>query len=117
MRSNQFHFGAVTRSYWDFYFGYAMVNAFMCLIEAVLFWQLANMVRQTPRSVVPIAAIFVLFNVGHALLAARFFIRIPIVFDLMIAVLLAIAGIAATTRAMPTAGVDRVHADNSTHRL
>ncbi|MFI5228333.1 MAG: hypothetical protein ACHQWU_04645 [Gemmatimonadales bacterium] len=99
MQRNRFNFGGLTRSYWDFYFGYAMVNAFVCLIEAVLFWQLARMTRSAPRDVAPIAAIFVLFNVGHALLAARFFIPIPIVFDVALAALLAIAGIrSAATR-------------------
>jgi len=89
MQTSRFDFGGMTRSYWDFYFGYAMVNAFLCLIEALLFWQLARMASATPRAVASIAAIFAVFNIGHALLATRFFIPIPIVFDLALAALLA----------------------------
>jgi len=104
MQSNRFNFAGMTRSYWDFYFGYAMVNAFVCLIEAMLFWYLARMAQTTPRAVAPIAAIFVLFNIGHALLAARFFIPIPIVFDLALAALLATAAITALTSGAPPSG-------------
>jgi hypothetical protein len=93
MQSHRFNFAGMTRSYWDFYFGYAMVNAFVCLIEAMLLWQLARQAQSSAYPVAPIAAIFVLFNVGHALLAARFFIPTPIVIDLALAALLAIAAV------------------------
>jgi hypothetical protein len=93
MQNNHFFaFGPAMRSYWDFYFGYAMVNAFICVIEALLFWHLATMARTAPGLAAPIAGIFVVFNLGHALLAVRFFIPAPIVFDLLLAGLLAIAG-------------------------
>lgn len=99
MQSNHFSFMGASRSYWDFYFGYAMMGAFTCIVEAVLFWQLARVARTNPGAVVPIAAAFVLFNIGHALLAARFFMPTPIVFDLLVAALLGAAMAASTSSA------------------
>lgn len=85
MKSNRFDFAGATRSYWDFYFGYGVLAAAFCLVEAVLFWQLANLGKASPALVRPMVALFVLVNVGHALLTARYFFYVPIVFDLIIA--------------------------------
>ena len=41
-----------------------------------------------------IAAVFILFNVGHALLATRFFFPLPPAFDLFLVVLLGASFIA-----------------------
>ncbi len=94
MKANHFTFTGVSRSYWDFYFGYAMMVAFTCLIEAMLFWQLSRFVGATPEVIRTVAGVFVLYNVGHALLAVRFFFAVPIVFDLLIVALLAAVVIA-----------------------
>src|SRR5262245_15110325 len=65
MKSRQFDFMGSMRSYWDFYFGYGLEAAFICLIEAVLFWQLAALAKSHGASVRPIVALFVLANIGH----------------------------------------------------
>jgi hypothetical protein len=85
MQGNRFDFARATRSYWDFYIGYGLEAAAACLVEAVLFWQLARMAESQPALVRPTVALFVLVNLGHALLAARYFFYVPIVFDLLIA--------------------------------
>jgi hypothetical protein len=36
MKAHRFDFMGSMRSYWDFYFGYGLEAAFVCLIEAVL---------------------------------------------------------------------------------
>ena len=88
MQANRFDFAGAMRSYWDFYYGYGLEAAAACLVEAVLFWQLARVARSQPTVVQPIVALFVVVNVGHALLVARYFFYVPIVFDLAIAVCL-----------------------------
>lgn len=94
MQVNHFAFMGVSRSYWDFYFGYAMMGAFTCVVEAVLFWQLSRFAGTSSAAVRAVAAVFILFNIGHALLATKFFILTPIVFDVVLVVLLGAAMIA-----------------------
>lgn len=89
MQSNRFDFAGATRSYWDFYFGYGIQAAASCLVEAVLFWQLAKIAESQPRLVLPTVGLFVLVNLGHAALIARYFFWLPMVFDLTIAACLA----------------------------
>ena len=94
MQSHRFDFAGASRSYWDFYYGYGLMAAFVVLIEAVLFWQLAGAATTAPALTRSIAALFLAFNIGHALLAARYFFVTPIVPDVLIAVCLA-AGVIA----------------------
>jgi hypothetical protein len=95
MRSNRFDFAGVTRSYWDFYFGYGLEAAAVCLVEAVLFWQLARIAGVDETLVRPIVLLFLVVNLGHALLTARFFFWVPIVFDRGVAACLGLALVAA----------------------
>lgn len=88
MKSHRFNFLGAHRSYWDFYFGYALLAAIICLVEAVLFWQAAAL---SPELIRPIAGVFVAFNIVHAIIAARFFFITPIVADLLIALCLVVA--------------------------
>ena len=95
MKGHRFDFMGSMRSYWDFYFGYGLEAAFVCLIEAVLLWQLATIAKTDALVVRPIAALFFLANVGHAVLAWKYFFITPIVPDVVIAVCLAFAFAAA----------------------
>jgi len=99
MRTNHFAFMGASRSYWDFYFGYAMMGALTCLVEAVLFWQLSRFTATSSDAVRAVAGVFILFNVGHALLATKFFILTPIVFDVALALLLGAVMVKAPTTA------------------
>src|SRR5260221_2674596 len=58
MRSHAFTFASAPRTYWDMYFGYGLEAAFVCLVEAVLFWQLAGALERAPRLVRTLAAPF-----------------------------------------------------------
>ena len=88
MKSGRFFAGA-TRSYWDLYFRYGLIAAGVCVVEAILLWELGRVVRADPLSIRPIVALLVVANVGHALLVARYFVFVvPIVFDVLIAALL-----------------------------
>ena len=91
MRSHRFAFAGASRSYWDFYFGYGLMAAFVVLVEAVLFWQLAGGVAASRSLVRAVATLFLLYNVGHALLAARYFFITPIIPDVLLAALLGVA--------------------------
>ena len=86
MKAQRFRFAAAPRSYWDLYFGYGLEAAFICLIEAVLFWQLAGIAAHQAALVRPIVALFVAANLGHLVLLARYFaFPLPMLFDALIA--------------------------------
>jgi len=91
MKAHVFRFGGVAHSYWELYFGYGLMSAMNCLIEAVLFWQLAGLARKSPALMRPIAALFLVANVGYAILVRIYFFPLPGYFDLAIAVLLGAA--------------------------
>src|SRR5260370_34106024 len=60
MKSHRFNFLGSQRSYWAFYFGYALEAAVICLIEAVLFLQLAWGTWPSPLLIRRIAGLFFL---------------------------------------------------------
>lgn len=90
MQSQHFDFLGWSRTYWGFYLGYGLMVAFVCVIEAALFWQLARLARSSPAAARPVAGLFCLANVGFALIVWRFFFFVPIVPDLLIAALLGV---------------------------
>jgi hypothetical protein len=86
MQSHAFAFAAAPRTYWDMYFGYGLEAAFVCLVEAVLFWQIAGAAAQNPALVRSLAALFAVANVAHMVMLARYFaFPVPMVFDGIIA--------------------------------
>lgn len=91
MKDHSFLFVGSRRSYWDFYFGYGLMAAFVCVIQAVLFWQLAGYAAAAPGLVRAVSALFVVAVLGHAALALRFFFITPVIPDLLIAACLALS--------------------------
>jgi hypothetical protein len=89
MKQARFNFGGSMRSYWDMYTGYGLEAAFICLVEAILFWQLAAIAGSTPMIVRPIVALFLAANAAHVILVMRYFFLVPLIPDVLIALLLA----------------------------
>jgi hypothetical protein len=88
MKSGHFFAGG-TRGYWDMYFGYGLIAALTCLIEAVLLWQAASIAAVQPALARPLVAVLLMWNVAHALIVWRYFaFPIPIAFDALVAVCL-----------------------------
>jgi hypothetical protein len=81
MKSRRFNFLGAQRSYWDFYFGYALIAAIICVVEAALFWQVGGL---GPAVIRTVASVFIAFNLIHAVLAWRYFFITPIIPDLLI---------------------------------
>ena len=96
MQSHAFTFAAAPRTYWDMYFGYGLEAAFVCLVEAVLFWLLAAATPGDAALVRSVAILFAVGNVAHAAMLARYFaFPVPMVFDGLIATgLIAVAIVA-----------------------
>ena len=97
MRSRAFKFAAAPRSYWDMYFGYGLEAAFICLVEALLFWLLAAAPPADIALVRSIAALFAVANVAHCVMLVRYFaFPVPMLFDTLIALGLIAVAIVAT---------------------
>ncbi len=94
MQSHAFKFAAAPRTYWDMYFGYGLEAAFVCLVEAVLLWQLAAATGASAALVRSIAVLLAIGNTAHFLMLARYFaFPLPMVFDAIIAVGLGVVAV------------------------
>jgi hypothetical protein len=81
-----------THSYWDFYFGYGLLAILSGVVEVILLWQLGLIAKRHADKVRPMIALFIFANLAHALVVWRYFaLAAPIVFDVVIAMLLAFA--------------------------
>ena len=97
MRSHTFTFAVAPRSYWDMYFGYGLEAAFICLVEALLFWLLAAASPADIALVRSIAVLFAVANVAHCVMLVRYFaFPVPMLFDTLIALGLFAVAIVAT---------------------
>jgi hypothetical protein len=68
------------------YVGYGLEAAAVCLVEAVLFWQLAASAGSDAALVRSIAMLFAVGNVAHFVMLWRYFaFPLPMVFDAIIA--------------------------------
>jgi hypothetical protein len=85
MKTGHFFAGG-TRGYWDMYFGYGVIAALICLVEAVLLWQAATIAIVQPALARPLVALLLVWNVAHAVIVWRYFaFPIPIAFDILVA--------------------------------
>jgi hypothetical protein len=91
MKTRRFDFAGAKRSYWDMYFGYGIFAAFFCLVEAVLFWQLAGAGAGAGGLVKSVALLFAVVNLAHIALVARFFFFVPAIPDAILFVALLMA--------------------------
>jgi hypothetical protein len=56
-----------------------------------LLWQLSSFAGTTSISVAPLVVTLLIANIAHAVLTFRYFFLVPVVFDVVIAIVLAIA--------------------------
>ena len=96
MRSHAFAFAVAPRTYWDMYFGYGLEAAFVCLVEAALFWLVAATAPENRALVQSVAGLFAIANVAHIVMLVKYFaFPVPIVFDALIALGLVAAAVLA----------------------
>src|ERR1700752_4364000 len=56
MRSFRFDAMGVTRTYWDFYFGFGLFISVFLLLQAILLWQLSAIAMTDPARARPLIA-------------------------------------------------------------
>lgn len=87
MKDHAFDFAGSSHSYWDMYFGYALMVAGACVAEGLLLWLLAPLVSE-PRRLQPILLLLIVANLAHAALVLRYFFLLPLIFDALVAALI-----------------------------
>jgi hypothetical protein len=95
MKSDHFPVIGMSRSYWDFYFGFGLIISVMQLFQAVLLWQLATLAKTDAARLRPIIAVFCVSLVINAILGWMYFFPIPVVMAVLIAICLALAFVSA----------------------
>jgi len=103
MKSDHFAVIGVSRSYWDFYFGFGLVISVMQLLQAVVLWQLGTLAKTDAARLRPIIAVFCLSLVINAVLGWIYFFPIPLVTAVLIAICLLLAFISAGKTAAESA--------------
>jgi hypothetical protein len=84
MKANQFVAMWVTRTYWDYFFGYGLSLTVYLLLQAVVFWQLASLVETDGARLRPLVMSFCVACAASAVLCWRYFFAGPAVFQLVI---------------------------------
>jgi len=95
MKSDHFPVIGVSRSYWDFYFGFGLIISVMQLVQAVILWQLGTLAKTDAARLRPIVAVLCASLVINAILSWMYFFIIPTVMAVLIAILLLLAFISA----------------------
>jgi hypothetical protein len=98
MKGPSFDVMGSSRTYWDFYFGFGVTISLLLLLTAVVLWQLATLAKTEAARLRPIIAAFLIAFAVNAVLALKYFFVIPLVMSVVIAILLALAFYAASTR-------------------
>lgn len=83
------------RSYLDFFMGFGWSISVFMLMQTILLWQLASLVRTDPARLRPMIAVIALATVASGVIAWRFIFPAPAVFSGVLAIALALAYIAA----------------------
>jgi hypothetical protein len=105
MKGNEFVAMGVTRTFWDFYMGFGLAVSVFMTVEAVVFWQLGSLAKTDALRLRPILVAFLIGFLGMAVVSYRYFFAGPVITEVLIAVCLGLAIIAA--REPATDMVDR----------
>jgi hypothetical protein len=91
MKSHSFNLMGSMRTFWDFFFGYGLGVTVTLLIQGILFWMLASLVKTSPAAVRPIVALFFINFAVMSVVAFKYFFIAPGVTEVLIAASLAAA--------------------------
>ncbi len=98
MKSQHFETAGVTRTYWDFYYGFGVAITGYLLVQAVVLWQLAALAKSQTITLRPIIASLCVGFLVNAVIVWKFFFAIPLVMAVAITVSLGFAFFAAGRR-------------------
>jgi hypothetical protein len=95
MKALRFDAMGSMRTYWDFYFGFGVFLSANLILLSVVMWQLAALAETAPRSARSFIASLCIGFLVFAALSWRYFFIAPVVVEVIIAVVLGLAYVAA----------------------
>ena len=98
MRAFEFDVMGVTRTYWHFYVGFGLYVTVLLLMQAVLLWQLASVVRADPKQARPLLSTLSVASLVGTAVIWKFIFVVPALFSLACTACLSLAFIAARPR-------------------
>lgn len=101
MKAFRFEAMGVSRTYWDFYFGFGLFISVLLLAQAAVLWQLATIAKTDSTRLRPVIASLFLASVACALVAWKFIFAAPIIFSVAIAACLSLAFLTAGRSGAP----------------
>jgi len=91
MKSFTFDVFGSTRSYWDFYQGFGLIQSVLQLLGAVVLWLVAGLAADAPARARPFVLAFLVANVAQLVLVVRFFFLPPLVLSVAVTLVLGLA--------------------------
>jgi hypothetical protein len=95
MKANEFTAMGVTRTYWDFHMGLGLAVSVFLTVEAIAFWQLSRLVKSDALRLRPVLATFLVGYLCFAVVSYRYFFAGPVITEILIALCLGLAMVAA----------------------
>ena len=95
MKSNQFVALGVTRTFWQYYHGMGLAVSIFLFIESIVFWQLGSVAKTAAPRLRPIFATFLIAYLAMAVNSYLYFFTAPVVVEILIALCLLWAILAA----------------------
>jgi hypothetical protein len=95
LQSVHFNVMGANRSYWDFYEGFGISISVYLVVQTILLWQLASLIKENAATggdasrFRPMIAMFALGSAANAVIAWKFFFLLPLAFGVVIVALLA----------------------------
>jgi Intracellular septation protein A len=85
MRSNTFVVMGHTRSMWAFYHGMGLAITISLIVEAIVFWVIGTLVRDSKADLRDLLVVFVIGYMALAVNSIRYFFYPPVIIELLIA--------------------------------
>jgi hypothetical protein len=85
MRSNTFAVMGHTRSMWAFYHGMGLAVTIFLVVEAIVFWVIGTLVRDSRTDLRDLLVVFVIGYMALAANSIRYFFYPPVIIELLIA--------------------------------
>jgi hypothetical protein len=95
MKANEFPAMGAMRSYWDFYRGMGLAVSVFLIVEAIVFWQLGSLAKADALRLRPVLAAFLVGYLSIAVVSYRYFFAGPVIAEILIALCLGLAIVAA----------------------
>jgi hypothetical protein len=87
MRASRIAVQGVTRSLWDFYYGFGLAVGLLTYVLAGVAWATGRLARRGETEIGPLTLFLLAGSLAQALLCVRYFFALPLILNLTAAIL------------------------------